>query len=223
MKVYICACQYYHRIPEDKIAAIQTACREAQIPCEIVPDLCLTSVNNHSKLTELASDDVIMACQHRAVRSLFGNVEELNIEGLNCIDLRAASLDDIMASLSLKPIQPVEELIYEKINCEWIPWFPVIDKTRCTECKKCVDFCIFGVYSIEAGKVKVTQPKSCKTDCPACARICPQNAIIFPKSEEERLNGTLNEKIKPQESDNISLRERLRHRKNNLRLFKEDK
>jgi ferredoxin len=27
----------------------------------------------------------------------------------------------------------------------------------------------------------VAHPKGCKTNCPACARICPQTAIIFPK------------------------------------------
>jgi len=217
MRICICTCQYYNRIPKEKITAVQAACHEAQIPCEILPDLCLTSVNEPSKLTELASYDMIMACQPRAVRSLFKNTG-----GLNCIDLRVISLDDIMTFLSLQPVQPaITEPLYEKINSEWTPWFPVIDKNRCTECKKCVDFCIFGVYSIEMDKVKVTKPQVCKTDCPACARICPQNAIIFPKSEEERLNGTLSEKIKPQESDKVSFRERLRHRKS-LKLFKED-
>jgi len=218
MKVYICACQYYNRIPRDKIAAVQAACNAAQISCEIVPDLCLASVNNPSKFADYTSIDVIIACQQRAVRSLFKN-----IEGLNGIDLRVASLHNVMTSLSLQPVQiaAIEEPVYEKAGNEWIPWFPVIDKKRCTECKKCVDFCIFGVYSIEENKVRVTKPRVCKTDCPACARICPQNAIIFPKSEEERLNGTLTEIMKPQESDKVSFRERLRHRKS-LKLFKED-
>jgi ferredoxin len=37
--------------------------------------------------------------------------------------------------------------------------------------------------------VAVTNPSACKTDCPACARICPENAIIFPKSTDEAING----------------------------------
>jgi ferredoxin len=32
-----------------------------------------------------------------------------------------------------------------------------------------------------AGQVQVAQPRNCKTNCPACARICPEVAIIFPK------------------------------------------
>ena len=210
MKVCICACQYYNRLPREKIAAIQAACHAAEIPCEIVPDLCLAS------LKESFQCDIILACQPRAVRSMFGNAEELN-----CIDLRSVSLADILASLSLQEVGSFTEPICDKGDSKWIPWFPVIDATRCTQCKKCVDFCMFGVYSIEDGKVRVTQPASCKTDCPACARICPQNAIMFPKSPEDRLNGTLTEQIKPTESDKVSFRERLQHRKG-LRLFKDD-
>ena len=80
---------------------------------------------------------------------------------------------------------------------------------------------MFGVYSKPDGKVTVTNPESCKTDCPACARICPANAIIFAKSEEDRLNGSLDEPVKPSENDLAALRERLKHRRV-PRLFKEE-
>ena len=30
-------------------------------------------------------------------------------------------------------------------------------------------------------KIKVVNSKSCKNNCPACARLCPQLAIVFPK------------------------------------------
>jgi ferredoxin len=39
------------------------------------------------------------------------------------------------------------------------------------------------------GKVTVTNPSSCKNNCPACARICPEAAIIFPKLAESPING----------------------------------
>ena len=83
-----------------------------------------------------------------------------------------------------------------------------------------MDFCLFGVFAVDGASVKVVQPDHCKTDCPACARICPQNAIIFPKSEEPRLNGSLSEPVTPSPMDRDAFRERLKHRK--LRLFKED-
>lgn len=70
------------------------------------------------------------------------------------------------------------------------PWFPVIDYDRCTNCKQCLEFCLFGVYEAGGdGKVAVTQPANCKTNCPACARICPQTAIVFPKVGDEPING----------------------------------
>jgi ferredoxin len=212
MRVCLCACQYYRRLPPEKIAAVQAACREAHIPCEIVPDLCLTAIQEPTTLDDC---DTVLACQSRAVRSLVG-------EKANCIDLRSTPLTDVLAALSLPSVESLAEPVYEKADSEWIPWFPVIDAARCVQCKKCVDFCLFGVYSIEDGKVRATQPQRCKTDCPACARICPQNAIMFPKSDEDRLNGTLTEQIQPSESDKMSFRERLRHRKG-PRLFKEDK
>ena len=73
---------------------------------------------------------------------------------------------------------------------EWIPWFPVLDYDRCHNCRQCLQFCLFGVYAAdEGGKVRVAKPESCKTGCPACARICPQAAIIFPKYAEGPISG----------------------------------
>ncbi len=60
-------------------------------------------------------------------------------------------------------------------------WYPVIDRSRCIDCLQCVEFCMFGVYTTsEAGQVVAANPDQCKTGCPACSRICPEGAIIFP-------------------------------------------
>jgi Pyruvate/2-oxoacid:ferredoxin oxidoreductase delta subunit len=60
-------------------------------------------------------------------------------------------------------------------------WYPVIDAERCVNCDQCFQFCLFGVYARdETGRVTVGQPDACKPGCPACGRICPQGAIIFP-------------------------------------------
>jgi MinD superfamily P-loop ATPase len=69
-------------------------------------------------------------------------------------------------------------------EAEWPSWYPVIDYSRCTACGQCADFCLFGVYEKAEGKVNVINPKGCKNNCPACARICPQTAIIFPKYKQ---------------------------------------
>jgi ferredoxin len=37
--------------------------------------------------------------------------------------------------------------------------------------------------------VAVTAPGNCKNNCPACARICPQMAIIFPKFKQGPISG----------------------------------
>jgi NAD-dependent dihydropyrimidine dehydrogenase PreA subunit len=72
----------------------------------------------------------------------------------------------------------------------WVPWFPVIDYDRCRNCKQCLNFCLFGVYTLsDEGQVEVRKPAGCKTNCPACARMCPQKAIIFPKYADPHING----------------------------------
>jgi NAD-dependent dihydropyrimidine dehydrogenase PreA subunit len=73
----------------------------------------------------------------------------------------------------------------------WLPWFPVIDYSRCKHCRQCANFCLFGVYAIDGKdlKVKVARPASCKPLCPACARLCPHAAIIFPKYGSAPING----------------------------------
>ncbi len=60
-------------------------------------------------------------------------------------------------------------------------WYPVIDYSKCLVCGQCHDFCLFGVYSTDdQNRPQVTEPENCKPGCAACARICPQGAIIFP-------------------------------------------
>jgi NAD-dependent dihydropyrimidine dehydrogenase PreA subunit len=59
-------------------------------------------------------------------------------------------------------------------------WYPVVDYSRCTGCGQCLDFCLFGVYSREGDRVVASSPDNCKPGCPACARVCPSAAIMFP-------------------------------------------
>jgi len=72
----------------------------------------------------------------------------------------------------------------------WKPWFPVIDYERCTNCMQCLSFCLFDVYSSSSeGKIQVQNAHKCKTDCPACSRVCPEVAILFPKYRAGPING----------------------------------
>jgi Pyruvate/2-oxoacid:ferredoxin oxidoreductase delta subunit len=72
----------------------------------------------------------------------------------------------------------------------WKPWFPVIDYDRCTNCMQCLTFCLFEVYGVDQNdKITVQNQSNCKTDCPACSRVCPEVAILFPKYKSGPING----------------------------------
>ncbi|MGH7201816.1 MAG: ATP-binding protein [Planctomycetaceae bacterium] len=69
-------------------------------------------------------------------------------------------------------------------------WYPVIDYSRCTNCMECIDFCLFGVYGVDQqDMILVEQQDNCKKGCPACSRVCPANAIIFPGHKEPGIAG----------------------------------
>ena len=73
---------------------------------------------------------------------------------------------------------------------DWKPWFPVIDYDRCTNCMQCLSFCLFGVYGVDGdGKIQAQNHDNCKTNCPACSRVCPEAAIMFPKYKAGPING----------------------------------
>ncbi|NOX99661.1 MAG: ferredoxin family protein [Verrucomicrobia bacterium] len=72
----------------------------------------------------------------------------------------------------------------------WKPWFPVIDFDRCTNCMQCLSFCLFDVYSVDDDQqIEVRNQDNCKTNCPACSRVCPEVAIMFPKYSGGPING----------------------------------
>jgi Pyruvate/2-oxoacid:ferredoxin oxidoreductase delta subunit len=69
-------------------------------------------------------------------------------------------------------------------------WYPLIDFARCNHCMECLDFCLFGVYGVDDdGHVMVESPHDCKKGCPACSRVCPENAIIFPMHRTPAIAG----------------------------------
>jgi len=73
----------------------------------------------------------------------------------------------------------------------WKPWFPVIDTARCTNCMQCLSFCLFDVYGVSTDQtLRVENPANCKVNCPACSRVCPEVAIMFPKYHAGPIDGS---------------------------------
>jgi len=86
----------------------------------------------------------------------------------------------------------------------WTPWFPVIDYQRCTNCMQCLSFCLFDVYGVDAdGQIDVRNEEKCKTNCPACSRVCPEVAILFPKYKKGPINGDV---VRPEDVTSESMK-----------------
>ena len=86
------------------------------------------------------------------------------------------------------PVKPALVTIDEPARRRW---YPVIDYSRCTNCMECIDFCLFGVYGVDAAeRILVEQQDNCKKGCPACSRVCPENAIIFPEHKTAAIAGS---------------------------------
>ena len=90
----------------------------------------------------------------------------------------------------LSLVSDVREQASIPVPGKWKPWFPVIDYKRCTNCMQCLSFCLFDVYGVSGdGKIQVQNQSNCKTDCPACSRVCPEVAILFPKYRHGPIHG----------------------------------
>ena len=116
-----------------------------------------------------------------------GGVEQLASDHVRFTNVSGFSDDQIVGE--------VESLRAEKKAVQhggWKPWFPVIDFDRCTNCMQCLSFCLFGVYGADGeGHIQVQNQDNCKTNCPACSRVCPEAAIMFPKYKAGPINGDL--------------------------------
>ena len=160
--------------------------RLSDIDLLTITDLCGCGALNPEKLVSLIDDArkiLVVACHPRAVSLILNHAGITNQERISFFNLLEKKTDALITVAddfrnSVPATSTKKEL---HADPSWPSWYPVIDGQRCNSCGQCADFCLFGVYQKMDGKVAVINPKSCKNNCPACARICPRVAILFPK------------------------------------------
>ena len=215
-RVLYCHCANAKVIPAATKTAVLKGLNEAHVEFEAVPDLCEMAARGDTRLRELSSAPAltVAACYPRAVKWLFAaagaplseatttvwnmrvETPEAVVEGvLNSGVRRIAPADrppDGGADLTAPADAPSAPLVDTQLvpTAGWKPWFPVIDYSRCTNCMQCLSFCLFDVYGVSTDqKIQVQNQSNCKTECPACSRVCPEVAIMFPKYRHGPING----------------------------------
>jgi NAD-dependent dihydropyrimidine dehydrogenase PreA subunit len=193
--IIYCKCIHRELVPLESREYILKDLSQSGLNAIVVDDLCGLAARHAPVLKVWAQSQklTIIACYERAVRSLFDMADaplpdDSPVKILNCRSLTPENImDDVKKGGSGEPCGAID---YINHDGDREPWFPVIDRVRCRGCKLCFNFCLFGVYSVDdQGNVRVTRPDNCKNNCPACARVCPARAIIFPKIDQSPING----------------------------------
>jgi len=199
--ILYCRCANAAIIPEQTRRVISAALA-GRAEATVVDDLCALAARRDPRLPELAAGGrlIVAACHARALRGLFRQAGvALDETKVVFLDMRQQSATQILETLNAEGTDAAPAPANSEPSArdsgaadDWAPWFPVIDYDRCRQCRQCLSFCLFGVYALAPdGRVVVENPRSCKNNCPACSRICPEVAIIFPKLPEAEapLNG----------------------------------
>jgi NAD-dependent dihydropyrimidine dehydrogenase PreA subunit len=195
LRVLFCNCAYADIIKPSARRRILEALTASGADVTAVADLC-EAAEQQDPVPAACFDGnplTVIACYPRAVKWLAHfagwKFEESQVRVFN---MRTESPESILAKLTGNAPRESGPSTLPDLSAsgEWVPWYPSIDRDRCVNCRQCLSFCPFGVYSLsDSDEVTVANPRSCKNNCPACARICPQAAIIFPKAPDCPING----------------------------------
>ena len=209
--IIFCSCSFSGLLDNELLSKLINAAEEAGEEYEVVDDLCRIADKEPERAKKMAGATVV-ACYPRAVKSLLDKVDVAPKEVINIRKNEEAGVtvewhDKIASSLGLELGSSLSEISLPNAQGDWIPWYPVIDYDRCIDCGRCMDYCLFGVYIIKDGKIKVENADHCKNNCPACSRVCPEKAIIFPKYPKSFINGGLTD-----EEPSVDIEELLKKR-----------
>jgi len=191
--IIYCKCENNEQISESSREAISEFLANSSLDYVEVSDLCVhaaLSTSFFDKITRNSSLTII-ACFPRSIQSLF-KFAGIDLQGkqITFLNMRELHADEIISTISGMIGEKTGKTYEIPEEDKRMSWYPVIDYDLCTNCGQCMDFCLFGVYERMADKsIKVVKPENCKDNCPACARICPHVAIIFPKLKEKPING----------------------------------
>lgn len=208
--ILFCKCSGSDQVENSKVSAISEFLEKANLEYLEISNLCGEFESDQSYLTKLLKDDelVVIACYPRTIIGLL-NSSNISTEDVTLFNLREDRLENIVSDvkkLNLSKKSQSSDNIVKSLEVgdgSSGGWFPVIDYERCSNCGQCMDFCLFGVYErMEDKSIKVVKPENCKENCPACARICPHIAIIFPKLSEKPINGS---EVNEGENKNLKL------------------
>ncbi len=208
--VVLCQCAGAGLLDPSVLRAVSTRLQGERAQLHTVPDLCRLAAHRDPGFARWASESplTVMACYPRAVKWLFAAAGAPLPADAQLVNLRTERPQaDGRATITTSegehpsPGEGRDEPIPTRLPLgsagpvspkadDWDPWFPVIDFDRCTHCLQCLSFCLFGVYQVgEDRRVLVRAPENCKANCPACARVCPEVAIMFPKHKATPING----------------------------------
>ncbi len=188
--IFVCGCERGGKVSRETVTALKNKLEERNTGYTYIEDMCGCIPKNPQDLVDIKNSDrsVIIGCQPRAMQCLL----DYAIFCTCGTEMEYYNADKLLEDENLlsKLETGKDSITTVEYKEDWKPWYPVIDYNRCTSCMKCMNFCLFGVYDKDPdGKVLVTNPSNCKDLCPACARACPEQAIIFPKHHESIING----------------------------------
>ena len=143
-------------------------------------------------VTRATGERAVSAGDDRAIAVLgqFDDADALKSDFHVDVPVHVHDLNGSDSDAVLNTVESINAKVGQNDTEYWKPWFPVIDFDRCTNCMQCLSFCLFDVYGVdEQQQIEVRNQDNCKTDCPACSRVCPEVAILFPKYRHGPING----------------------------------